>query len=53
MKTIFVSNQTYAPKDTQRFKFGFEFGFEFFEYLSFEFEFEYFENLLQISKRII
>ncbi len=28
-------------------------SFKFFEYLKFEFEFEYFENLLQISKKII
>jgi hypothetical protein len=39
--------QTYAPKDTQRLKFGFE--FKFFEYL----RFEYFENLVQISEKII
>jgi len=40
---------TYEPKDTQRFKFGFE--FLIFEYLSFEFE--YFANLLLISNKII
>ena len=37
--------QTYAPKNTDSFKF--------FEYLSFEFEFGYFANLLQISRKIM
>jgi len=37
--------QTYAPENTDSFKF--------FEYLSFEFELGYFANLLQISRKII
>jgi hypothetical protein len=53
--TILALSYFIYSKQTYAILTGLSLGlsFKFFEYLSFEFEFEYFENLLQISNKII